>query len=168
MKTPEGKVWANLLIDSKGATSVQGSSAPLRTFEDGKRFHQLRGAAKAIVIGGNTYRSEPYAKSPVPLFVASRKLPESSTDNLKIMHSSPENVVAAALAEYGAPVLIEAGPTFLTELLPNKVVDFCFISKVKTIGDDHFLSMETLQANYELIKAETEKETIFETWVPKH
>lgn len=168
MNTTKGQIWANLLIDANGATCLKGRSAPLRTVEDGRRFHQLRSAAKAIVVGGNTYRNEPYSKSPVPLFVSSRKLPQSATDNLKILNSAPDVVVGAALNECGGPVLIEAGPSFLSELLARKVIDSFFISKVKILGDSNFLDMTTLQNSYELINSEIEGETIFETWAPKN
>lgn len=168
MDIPKGRIWANLLVDSTGAASNEGRSAPLRTVEDGRRFHQIRKAAKSIVIGGNTYRNEPYSKSPAPLFVASRKLSESTSEKLKIINAAPHEVVAAALNEYGAPVLVEAGPDFLSELLARKVIDYFFLSKVKASGDSNFLDMKTLQSNYKLVSSESEGETIFETWVPKH
>jgi len=60
---------ANLIVGKDGSTTVAGSSTPLSTDEDRRRFHQLRTDADLILIGGNTARREPYKRTPIPLYI---------------------------------------------------------------------------------------------------
>ena len=78
-------VLANLVLGSDGSTSLDGSSKSLSSTEDRRRFHELRTRASAILIGGNTARTEPYATTPVPLVVITRSgnIPESVRGNPK-------------------------------------------------------------------------------------
>ncbi|MEY2663219.1 MAG: hypothetical protein RIR35_27, partial [Actinomycetota bacterium] len=96
---------ANILVASNGATTLNGKSSGLRTLEDAQRFHMIRKLAKAVLIGGNTYRSEPYNKSPIPVFVSSKTLAETSTSKLNIKNATPIKLLQAALNQVGSPVI---------------------------------------------------------------
>jgi hypothetical protein len=63
------RVAANLVIGADGSTTRGGSSRGLSFEADRQRFHQLRGEFDVILVGGNTARSEPYSKTPIPLIV---------------------------------------------------------------------------------------------------
>lgn len=162
------KVKANLLLASNGATSLDSKSAPLRTPEDGRKFHQIRQGVKAILIGGNTFRQEPYANTKIPVLVASAQLPESTSNNLAILNLNPVEVSELALARFGAPVLVEGGPNFLTPLMEQQIIDELFISKVPKLGNGDFFDLSLLHKYYQLKVQQQENNTVFETWAPKN
>ena len=83
------RVLANLVLGSDGSTTLDGSSKALSSASDRKRFHELRTLASAILIGGNTARTEPYASTPVPLVVVTRsgEIPESVDRKLDLHQS---------------------------------------------------------------------------------
>lgn len=160
------QVIANLLIAQNGATTIKGHSSGLRTREDGERFHEIRKEAKAVIIGGNTFRNEPYRKSTIPVFVASKTLAEQNTKNLQISNLAPEELLAIAKDQVGVPVLVEGGPNFLAPLLALRVIDRFYISRVSFSGDDNYFTDYLLQLNYQKIDSFSKNETIFETWEP--
>lgn len=160
------RVVANLLLAKNGATTIKGHSAGLRTREDGERFHEIRKSAKAALIGGNTFRNEPYNKSVIPVFVSSNTLPEQNTRNLQISKLSPEELLAVAIETVGVPVIVEGGPNFLAPLLASKAIDRFYISRVLISGDDNYFSEQLLQVNYKKIESFSKNETTFETWEP--
>jgi riboflavin biosynthesis pyrimidine reductase len=77
------RITANLVIGADGATVLEGSSKALSSQADRSRFHALRERASTILIGGNTARNEPYAKTPVPLVIvsASNQIPKEVRNN---------------------------------------------------------------------------------------
>ncbi|MBU3692963.1 MAG: hypothetical protein FGM47_05530 [Candidatus Nanopelagicaceae bacterium] len=161
------KVLANILVGSNRATSSAGRSAPLRTPEDGIRFHQVRALAKAIIIGGNTLRNEPYKKAPLPVFVASSRLTPIQDEKHFVANLSPKELIALALEKVGAPVLIEGGINFLHPLIEDRVIDALLITRTPISGDADFWDDELLRRNYELISDENASESKFEIWSPK-
>ncbi|MFM1967612.1 MAG: hypothetical protein RL590_469 [Actinomycetota bacterium] len=161
------KVLANIMVGCNQATSAGGKSSPLRTTEDGIRFHQARALAKALIIGGNTYRSEPYQKSPLPVFVASATLTPIQNEELFIAPFAPTELIAIAQERVGAPVLIEGGVNFLHSLIQDKAIDALLITRTPKSGDGDFWDDQLLQKNYMLFSKETVSGSGFEIWVPK-
>ncbi len=157
---------ANILVASNGATTLNGKSSGLRTLEDAQRFHMIRKLAKAVLIGGNTYRSEPYGKSPIPVFVSSKTLAETSTSKLNIKNATPITLLEAALSQVGSPVIIEGGPRFLNPLITSRSINSLFISRVPKSGDGDFFDESELKRNYHLVESEIINDTVFEIWQP--
>lgn len=163
------QILANLVIARNGATSIRGSSRPLSTPEDRKRFHALRKGASAIAIGGSTFRTEPYENLKIPLFVASR---DSSTEiggsssDVRFYNLSPLELLQVARKEIEGAILIEGGVNFLRDLIAAQVIDQIFISRVDLDGDDYLLDEEALRLNYRLVSSETIGDTNFEIWQP--
>lgn len=164
------RVVANLLLAQNSATTLRGSSAALSPVSDRKRFHELRAQAKALVIGGNTYRNEPYASAPLPLYVASRTLQESGAHLISICKDSPDSIVQRALSDHGGPIMIEGGPKFLTPLINNQQIDRIFITRVSLDGDGDFFDEDLLVRKYHLIDEKFDlaggTTIAFQTWLP--
>ena len=165
------QILANLVIARNGATSIRGSSRPLSTPEDRKRFHALRKGASAIAIGGSTFRTEPYENLKIPLFVATR---DSSTEiggsssDVRFYNLSPLELLQVARKEIEGAILIEGGVNFLRDLIAAQVIDQIYISRVDLDGDDYLLDEEALRLNYRLVSTESIGETNFEIWEPNY
>ena len=137
-------IIANLVVGLDGATTINGSSAPLSTGSDRQRFHAIRGSADLIVIGGNTSETEPYQKTPVPLIVITHhdQIPGSAFNNptALISHQS----IAATLKEF-APryktILVEGGATLLMEALEESLVDTLYLTQVDRQGEGPHFSL---------------------------
>lgn len=162
----DARAIANILVASNGATTLNGNSSGLRTIEDAQRFHVIRKLAKAVLVGGNTYRSEPYSKSPIPVFVSSKTLAETSTSKLNIKNATPIKLLESALSQVGSPVIIEGGPRFLNQLITSKLINSLFITRVPKSGDGDFFDESELKSNYQLVESEFINDTVFEIWQP--
>lgn len=160
------RVIANLVIGANGATVAQESSRALTNKADRERFHQLRARARAICIGGATYRSEPYKNPPLPLYIASRETAISPTASTNTYQLSPTELVELALRDEGAPVLIEGGVKFLEDLIENRIIDEFHITRSPNHGDANYFDEKHLRQNYKCLSSEAIEGTTFELWIP--
>lgn len=160
------QVIANLVIGANGATEAMGSSRGLTTKLDRERFHQLRERAQAICIGGATFRSEPYEKTPLPLYVASTNAQSHSATSIHFHKLSPLQLVELALRSEGAPVLIEGGIKFLEGLIDTGKIDEFHITRSPKHGDGSFFDEDNLNRNYRCLVSDEVDGTKFEIWFP--
>jgi riboflavin biosynthesis pyrimidine reductase len=166
------RLIANLLVASNGATTKLGRSAPMSPPSDRKRFHALRSRARAIVIGGNTFRKEPYSKCALPLYVATSQpegqfLDETNVGPLRrLLNLAPADLVDVALAEQGAPILVEGGARFLYPLIEKSLIDTFYITRITEDGDGNFFDESHLSKTYRLELSEVEDGATFEIWKP--
>ena len=163
-QVPEVKVMANILLARNLATSLGGSSRALSPESDRIRFHQIRTLAKAILIGGQSYRNEPYSKLSLPLYISSRTLSEGASDSQFIFNQEPAWLIKRALLEQGCPVLIEGGVNFISSLIAESLIDLLYITRVNKDGDGHFFDESQLLKNYERRSIETIDGASFESW----
>ena len=164
-------VWANFLIAANGATTLRGSSSALSSRRDRQCFHDLRAEAKAIVIGGNTFRREPYRRSPLPLFVATRgdiEMLRQRNPLATFLHLSPEEIVEQTRKAVGDPILIEAGGRFLSPLLRNTAITLLHLTRSKASGDGDFYLLDDDLHHYQCVELEEFPEESFERWVPRN
>jgi riboflavin biosynthesis pyrimidine reductase len=165
-KVLANKVLANIVVASNGMTTLNGSSRELSNSDDRTRFHALRANSSAIVIGGSTFRSEPYKNVALPLYVAShQKKPMNST--ARFFALSPSELVKLAASEVKGAVLIEGGANFLKELIAHQKIDEIYITRVQETGDGHLFDFEALTNQYSLISMEENRGTRFELWTPR-
>lgn len=155
---------ANILIARNLATSLLGSSKTLSPKSDRVRFHEIRASARAILIGGESYRNEPYQKIKLPLYISSRQLPETANGNKYIYNQSPSWLLARALKDQGEPVLIEGGVNFLSGLIADREIDLIYITRVDKDGDGHFFDQGPLIANYKRVSNSDKSGVSFENW----
>jgi len=163
-QVPEVKVMANILLARNLATSLGGSSRALSPESDRIRFHQIRTLAKAILIGGQSYRNEPYSKLSLPLYISSRTLSEGASDSQFIFNQEPAWLIKRSLLEQGCPVLIEGGVNFISSLITQSLIDLLYITRVNQDGDGHFFDESQLLKNYERRSIETIDGASFESW----
>ena len=165
------RVRANLIVAGNGMTTLNGSSRPLSNPEDRRRFHALRKASSAVAIGGSTFRSEPYSKCPLPLFVATtdRDLAGelSSAQERKFLNLSPLELVKFALKQIDGALLIEGGVSFLRELIEAEIIDELHITRVEKHGDGHPFDDLLLQKHYRLLSSGDSYQSKFEIWAPR-
>lgn len=151
-------ILANLVLGSDGSTTLDGSSKSLSSAEDRKRFHELRAQASAILIGGNTARSEPYAKTPVPLVVISRSgdLPESVRSNPKVHIWQLDSISAVhkAADQFGGNILVEAGMSLIQELLIANKIDELYLTLSQKSGGENVYDLSALTRDFTVESSE--------------
>ena len=164
-------VSANIILGADGSTSRGGSSAGLTDLADRSRFHNIRSAADAILIGGNTARTEPYGKTPIPLVIisAQNEIPDLVRANpmVNIWDLPPMVALEKARAEFGPNILIEAGPELLREFLRQGVIQELFITLSSQTGGTNKVELTELIAGFVEASREKVSGTIFLKYLRK-
>ena len=164
----KSKVRANLLVAANGATTFEGSSRKLSPKADRVRFHELRRQADILLIGGNTFRNEPYLGLSIPVFVSTRSPNKhDKSPNVEFFKLSPLQLVMKTKEKYHS-ILVEGGANFLMELISALAIDELLITRVERSGDENFFDEELLTKKYRRILRSEVEGAIFENWVPAH
>ena len=147
-------VIATLVVGADGSTSKNGNSAGVTTALDRSEFLQRRRGADCIIIGGNTARTEPYQRTPVPVVVLSRALINPLTGN-RLAHCwnlSPVKALDKAIEAFGSRVHIEAGATILEELVAAGRIDELELSITAVTDGEDKLDVEKFLTHFAIIK----------------
>jgi riboflavin biosynthesis pyrimidine reductase len=115
---------------------------------------QRRRGADCIIIGGNTARTEPYQRTPVPVVVLSRALINPLTGN-RLAHCwnlSPVKALDKAIEAFGSRVHIEAGATVLEELVAAGRIDELELSITAVTDGEDKLDVEKFLTHFAIIK----------------
>jgi len=155
-------IVATLVVGTDGSTSKESRSAGVSSPADRKIFLQRRREVDCIIIGGNTARNEPYAKTPVPLVIISRQ----SHPNLPAAHVwnlDPCDGVIRAAKEFGENILIEGGSSFISYLLDNNVVDSLELSVTPVTGGTDTFDFSRYLERADFVEKKTIDGTIFYT-----
>lgn len=132
-------VTLTLVSGSDGSTSKGGNSAGVSSAADRTSFLARRRAADCILIGGNTARTEPYQRTPVPVVVISRSLINPLANN-RLAHCwnlTPVKALDRAIKTFGPNVHVEAGASIIDELLSAGRVDALELSITEVLdGED--------------------------------
>ena len=154
---------ANLIVGKDGSTTVAGSSTPLSTDEDRRRFHQLRTDSDLILIGGNTARREPYKRTPIPLYILTHtkvrlapknQLAKQFTMTPAQMINEISNNFPPQDSKAGIRLLVEAGPKLLRQMIDESLIDQIYLSiNLEKTGDNQ-ISIEALTSTFKLITTE--------------
>jgi riboflavin biosynthesis pyrimidine reductase len=156
-------VIATLVVGADGSTSKNGNSAGVTTARDRTEFLQRRRSADCIIIGGNTARTEPYQRTPVPVVVLSRNLVNPLSGN-RLAHCwnlSPVKAVDKALEAFGPRVHIEAGATILEELVAAGRIDELELSITAVTDGEDKLDVEKFLTHFTVIKDQSVDGTRF-------
>lgn len=148
-------VTVTLVTGADGSTSKGGTSAGVSSAADRTAFLARRRAADCILIGGNTARTEPYQRTPVPVVVISRALINPLANN-RLAHCwnlSPEKALDRAIKTFGPQVHVEAGASIIQELLDAGRIDALELSITEVVGGEDKINLDLL-LNYFSRKSE--------------
>jgi riboflavin biosynthesis pyrimidine reductase len=139
-------VTVTLVSGSDGSTSKGGNSAGVSSAADRTSFLARRRAADCILIGGNTARTEPYQRTPVPVVVISRSLMNPLANN-RLAHCwnlTPVKALDRAIKTFGPNVHVEAGASIIDELLSAGRVDALELSITEVSGGEDKVDLAKL------------------------
>jgi riboflavin biosynthesis pyrimidine reductase len=109
-----------------------------------------RRSADFLLIGGETARTEPYHRTPVPVVISSRSMINSLADN-RLAHwwnLSPTAALAKGVKKFGDNVLVESGPSLIDELLLNQALDGIYLSITAVTGGENPIDIAALLGNF--------------------
>ena len=160
-----GQVIATLVVGSDGSTAKDGSSRGVTSTLDRARFLERRRRVDAILIGGNTARTEPYRKTPVPVVVISTSMVNALADNRQAYwwNASASEALERARRLFGPTILVEAGASIINELIASGEVDRLELSVTQVSGGEDRIDIEKMLSHFEHVESVTEGETIFYT-----
>jgi len=143
-------VFASLVVGSDGSTVKGGNSRGITSGVDRTAFLARRRSADFLLIGGETARTEPYHRTPVPVVISSRSMINSLADN-RLAHwwnLSPTAALAKGVKKFGDNVLVESGPSLIEELLLNKALDGIYLSITAVTGGENPIDIAALLGNF--------------------
>lgn len=160
-----GQVIATLVVGSDGSTAKDGTSRGVTSTLDRARFLERRRHVDAILIGGNTARTEPYRKTPVPVVVISTSMVNALADNRQAYwwNASASEALERARRLFGPTILVEAGPSIINELIASGDVDRLELSVTQVSGGEDRIDIQNLLSHFAHVENVTEGETIFYT-----
>lgn len=156
-------VFASLVVGVDGSTSKNGSSNGISSGADRTTFLSRRRIADFILIGGQTARTEPYHRTPVPVVVASRSMINALADNRLAYwwNLSPISALEKGIKKFGPNVLVEAGPRLINELIQARVLDGIFLSITNVTDGEDVINIEELLSNFTSIQRDEIQGTFF-------
>lgn len=156
-------VTVTLVVGADGSTSKNGNSAGVSSAADRTAFLSRRRTADCILIGGNTARTEPYHRTPVPVVVISKSLINPLADN-RLAHSwnlSPEKALDRAIKTFGPNIHVEAGVSIINELLAAGLVDALELSITEVEGGEDKIDVDALLSHFSKQSHTSDSETRF-------
>jgi riboflavin biosynthesis pyrimidine reductase len=156
-------VIGTLVVGADGSTSKNGNSAGVTTALDRSEFLHRRRSADCIIIGGNTARTEPYHRTPVPVVVLSRTLinPLSGNRLAHCWNLTPVKALDKALKTFGPRIHIEAGASIFQELIDDGRIDQLELSITEITGGEDKIDIEKLLSHFVITRDETVEGTRF-------
>ena len=156
-------VFASLVVGADGATTKNGSSRAISSGIDRTSFLARRRAVDFIFIGGETARTEPYHRTPVPVVVSSRSLVNALADN-RLAHwwnLSPNAAIEKGIKQFGPNVLVESGARMLQQLISANFLNGLYLSVTDIAGGDDVINVEELLQNFKSIDRQIIGDTLF-------
>ena len=156
-------VTVTLVVGADGSTSKNGNSAGVSSAADRSEFLARRRLADCILIGGNTARTEPYHRTPVPVVVLSKSLINPLADN-RLAHCwnlSPAKAIERATTTFGSNIHVEAGVGIIRELIAANLVDILELSITDVVGGEDPINIAELLSHFPNHSEKTDSGTRF-------
>ena len=156
-------VFASLVVGADGSTAKGGNSRGITSGVDRTSFLARRRSADFLLIGGETARTEPYHRTPVPVVISSRSMINALTDN-RIAHwwnLSPTAALAKGISKFGKNVLVESGPAIIEQLIASRSLDGIYLSITEVTGGENQIDITALLANFDQINRQQIEGTQF-------
>ena len=156
-------VFASLVVGTDGSTTKGGNSRGITSGVDRTAFLARRRSADFLLIGGETARTEPYHRTPVPVVIASRSMINALADN-RIAHwwnLSPTAALAKGVAKFGENVLVESGPTIIEELIASRALDGIYLSITEVTSGENPIDIAALLAKFDQVNRQLLEGTEF-------
>lgn len=154
---------ASLVTGADGSTTKAGSSGGVSSKVDRAVFLERRRGFDVILIGGNTARTEPYSKTPIPVVVISRSELNPLGDNPKahLWNMTPEVAIARAQEKFGPRILIEGGVSLISELLGAKLIDEFFLTVTAERNGENLIDWRKILNNFATFEKSESEGTLF-------
>lgn len=156
-------VFASLVVGADGSTVKSGNSRGIASGVDRTAFLARRRSADFLLIGGETARTEPYHRTPVPVVISSRSMINALADN-RLAHwwnLSPAAALAKGIKKFGTNVLVESGPLIINQLIADGALDGIYLSVTDVVGGENQIDIAGLLANFGEITEQTIEGTRF-------
>lgn len=156
-------IFATLVTGSDGSTTKGGSSRAITSGADRSEFLARRRNADFILIGGRTARNEPYHRTPVPVVVASRSMVNALTANRDAhwWNCAPSQALDRGIKKFGNNVLVEAGASFINELISQRALDGIYLSVTPESGGEAKIDYQELLARFSEVSHREVDGTLF-------
>jgi dihydrofolate reductase len=155
-------VIATINVGANGATSLHGSSRALSTPVDRAAFLALHRSAGSYLLGYRSFIAEQYSPCQTPIIILTRKDREvADRDDVTLfkVESDLKSSIAIIKEKFPKPILVEAGVTLLTELIGAGCIEELYLNSTPIDGDDHFVDIEELLQDFEIISEESKDGT---------
>ena len=154
---------ATLVVGRDGSTTKDATSRNISSSADRASFLNRRRQVDVIIIGGNTARSEPYSRTPVPLIICSRSSINPVVENEKseLWNCSPDEAIDKARKVFGENILIEGGYSMISELLDANLLDGLELSVTPETGGEGFIDWKELIARFDSYEITEDEGTFF-------
>lgn len=154
---------ATLVVGQDGSTTKNATSKDVSSSSDRASFLNRRRHVDVIIIGGNTARNEPYARTPVPLIVCSRGMINPVEENkiAQLWNCSPMEAIDKARKLFGDNILIEGGAAMILDLVQNQKIDQLELSVTQVTGGENFLDWKLLLSKFNILDMKEVDDTQF-------
>lgn len=144
-------VIASLVVGADGSTTP---SNLITNESDRSAFLALRKSMDCIITGGETFRSESYQHTPVPLVVLSRTLtqPDEKNHEAHFWNLEPREAINRARERFGPRIHVECGPRLLHVMVHEKLIDELRFTVTTKSGGKGLLNIEEVLCNFQSVE----------------
>ncbi|MEY4349569.1 MAG: RibD C-terminal domain [Actinomycetota bacterium] len=163
------KVVANFVVDGDGQfIDEQGSSRGISNQIDRQVLVHLRHRTRAVLVGGNTARTESYRKDArFDTYVLTNSTAELNDGLISITASNDQELseLVTDICNQHEGLLVEAGPNLVSKLAALNALDYLCLTIIDPREDSAFLVRKLFNvSNATLVNSQTIDNTHLTIW----